>query len=72
MTAPGDRQLWTGLASATQSGNQDLARPLSLMEGRDGNWAGHDAQGRVLRVRRAKDGSRSRPPFSHTPATGRA
>jgi hypothetical protein len=28
-----------------------------LMEGRDGNFMGHDAKGRALRIRRAKDGA---------------
>jgi hypothetical protein len=28
-----------------------------LMEGRDGNWAGHDARGRVLRIKRGRDGA---------------
>src|SRR5690349_5805228 len=28
-----------------------------LMEGRGGDWMGHDARGRIVRVKRAKDGA---------------
>src|SRR5262245_53736754 len=31
--------------------------PCRLMEGRDGAWFGHDGGGRVLRVKRGRDGA---------------